>query len=190
VTLVGNDSGGALCQLVITRHPERVARVVLTTCQAFELFPPSLFVYLRWAARVPPLLIVLAATMRLFPSLRRLPIAFGRLAKHRLPDALLDAWTGAAWRDRGVRRDVSKFLRQQSPRWTLAAAEQLREFRGRALVLWTPENRVLPLALGERLAAVLPRARLALIPDAWVYVAKDQPDTVARHIDEFLRESN
>ena len=28
VTLVGNDSGGALCQLVVTRHPERVGRLV------------------------------------------------------------------------------------------------------------------------------------------------------------------
>src|SRR5688500_18689891 len=41
VTLVGNDSGGALCQLVATRHPERLGRLVLTTCDAFEVFPPK-----------------------------------------------------------------------------------------------------------------------------------------------------
>src|SRR5262249_53078408 len=43
VTLVGNDTGGAVCQLVVTRHAERIARLVLTSCDAFETFPPSPF---------------------------------------------------------------------------------------------------------------------------------------------------
>src|SRR5687767_10119987 len=36
VTLVGNDSGGAICQLVVARHNEegRITRLVLTTCDA------------------------------------------------------------------------------------------------------------------------------------------------------------
>ena len=34
VTLVGNDTGGALCQLVVTRHPQRIGRLVLTNCDA------------------------------------------------------------------------------------------------------------------------------------------------------------
>src|SRR3954454_18378020 len=28
VTLVGNDTGGAMCQLVVTSHPERIGRLV------------------------------------------------------------------------------------------------------------------------------------------------------------------
>src|SRR5438128_4150737 len=52
-TLVGNDTGGALCQLVAAEHPERVDRLVLTTCDAYDNFPPRRFRYLQWAARVP-----------------------------------------------------------------------------------------------------------------------------------------
>ena len=51
VTLIGNDTGGALCQLVVARHPERVGRLVLTDCDAFENFPPKAFLGLVWAAR-------------------------------------------------------------------------------------------------------------------------------------------
>ena len=51
VTLVGNDTGGALSQIVVTEHPERIARLVLTPCDAFEVFPPRLFKYL--SARRP-----------------------------------------------------------------------------------------------------------------------------------------
>jgi pimeloyl-ACP methyl ester carboxylesterase len=43
VTLVGNDTGGALCQLVVVSHPERLGRLVLTNCDAFESFPPPAF---------------------------------------------------------------------------------------------------------------------------------------------------
>ena len=53
VTLVGNDTGGAICQLVVDRRPERLGRLVLTNCDAFENFPPRLFKPLVVAARVP-----------------------------------------------------------------------------------------------------------------------------------------
>src|ERR1700688_3283749 len=32
VTLVGNDTGGAICQLVAVHHTEHLARLVLTPC--------------------------------------------------------------------------------------------------------------------------------------------------------------
>src|SRR5947207_2333521 len=42
VTLIGNDTGGAICQLVIAHHPEQITRLVLTNCDAFEQFFPPL----------------------------------------------------------------------------------------------------------------------------------------------------
>src|SRR3954452_12948655 len=36
VTLVGNDTGGAISQALVTKRPERVGRLVLTSCDAFE----------------------------------------------------------------------------------------------------------------------------------------------------------
>ena len=43
VTLVGNDTGGGLCQFLIDAHPERIGRLVLTNCDAFDKFPPFPF---------------------------------------------------------------------------------------------------------------------------------------------------
>ena len=40
VTIVANDSGGAMSQVLVTRHPERIGRLVLTNCDTFENFPP------------------------------------------------------------------------------------------------------------------------------------------------------
>ena len=41
VTIVGNDSGGAMSQVLVTRHPERIGRLVLTNCDTHENFPPG-----------------------------------------------------------------------------------------------------------------------------------------------------
>jgi pimeloyl-ACP methyl ester carboxylesterase len=53
VTLVANDTGGAIAQMVAAEHPERLGRLVLTPCDAFENFLPPMFRPLQYAARVP-----------------------------------------------------------------------------------------------------------------------------------------
>jgi pimeloyl-ACP methyl ester carboxylesterase len=42
VTLVGNDTGGALVQLLICDGAARAGRVVLASCEAFDNFPSGL----------------------------------------------------------------------------------------------------------------------------------------------------
>src|SRR4051795_3196700 len=76
VTLVGNDTGGAISQALVTSRPERIGRLVLTSCDAFENYPPKAVAYLKPTARLPPALWVLVQAMRLRP-LQRLPIAYG-----------------------------------------------------------------------------------------------------------------
>ena len=43
VTLVGSDTGGGLCQLVVDAYPDRIGRLVLTNCDAFDKCPPFPF---------------------------------------------------------------------------------------------------------------------------------------------------
>src|SRR5918999_4159511 len=38
VTIVANDTGGALTQILLANHPDRVSRVVITSCDAFDNF--------------------------------------------------------------------------------------------------------------------------------------------------------
>src|ERR687887_1384980 len=80
VTLVGNDTGGALVQLVAAEADPRVGRIVLVSCDAFDNFPPGLTgrTIVRTGKLPPALFGVAMQQMRLRP-LRRLPIAFGWL---------------------------------------------------------------------------------------------------------------
>ena len=53
MTLVANDTGGAIAQMLVTERPERIGRLVLTPCDCYENFFPPAFKPLQWLARVP-----------------------------------------------------------------------------------------------------------------------------------------
>jgi pimeloyl-ACP methyl ester carboxylesterase len=190
VTLIGNDTGGAICQLVATEHPARLGRLVLTPCDAYENFLPPFFRPMQYAARVPGLLTALLQTARL-GAVQRSPLGFGLLIS---PDSIdpqvIDSWLRPFFSKRGVRRDVIKFLRAISNRYTLEAAERLRDFGRPALIAWAPDDRFFKLIYGERLAAAIPDARLVRIEDSRTFVSEDQPERLAELIRGFVRETS
>ncbi len=190
VTLIGNDTGGALCQLVATEHPARLGRLVLTPCDAYENFLPPFFRPMQYAARVPGLLTALLQTARL-GAVQRSPLGFGLLiSRDSIDPQVIDSWLRPFFSNRGVRRDVIKFLRAISNRYTLEAAERLRDFDRPALIAWAPDDRFFKLIYGERLAAAIPDARLVRIEDSRTFVSEDQPERLAELIRGFVRETS
>ncbi len=187
VTLVGNDTGGAICQLVATAHPQRLGRLVLTPCDAYENFLPPMFRPLQWAARVPGLIYLLTRPMRLRAP-RRLPIGFGMVAKRPIEDAVTDAYLAPVLARRDVRRDVERFLRGISNRYTLDAAARFGAFDKPVLLAWAPEDRAFKLEYAQRMAAAFPHARLEHIDDSYTFVPEDQPGRTAELIASFVRE--
>ena len=187
VTIVANDTGGAISQLLVTEHPERIGALVLTSCDAFDNFLPPMFRGLQVLARVPALLGAMLQTMRV-RRLRSLPLAFGHVAKRPIPDAITDEWARAMLAGPGVRRDVAKLLRGVDPALTRAAADRLPGFDRPALVVWASEDRVFPVDHGRRLAALLPNARFEEIADSYAFIPEDQPDRLSELVGAFLSE--
>jgi pimeloyl-ACP methyl ester carboxylesterase len=186
VTLVANDTGGAIAQLVAAYHPDRIRRLVLTNCDAFENFLPLWFRPLQYAARAPWLLQVAMQPMR-FARVRRSPLAFGWLIKHDPPEVLLEDWLVPVRSDPAIRRDAVKVLRGIDPRHTIEAAQRLRSFRRPTLIAWATEDRLFPLASARRLAANIPGATLEAIDDSYTFIPEDQPERLAELIAEFNR---
>jgi pimeloyl-ACP methyl ester carboxylesterase len=184
VTLVGNDTGGAIAQLVATRHPDRFGRLVLTNCDAYENFLPPMFRYLQVAARLPGGLWPLAKTIR-FDVVRRAPMGYGWLTKRRIDDALLDRWTEPIRTNADVRRDSAKLLRGISKRYTLEAAERLHGFDRPALIAWGRDDRFFKPRYAERLTDAIPDSRLEWIDDSRAFVPIDQPRRLAELIASF-----
>jgi pimeloyl-ACP methyl ester carboxylesterase len=180
VTLVGNDTGGALCQMLAVRRPGIASRIVLTNCDAYDQFPPQPFTYLRWIPHIPGAVDLLALNMRV-PLVRRLPIAYGWLSK-RMDRRIEDAFVEPVIRNRGVRRDVTSFLKAMDKRQLIETAERYGQIQVPVLLAWGEDDRSFKIELAERMERDIPNARLVRIPDSYTFVSLDQPERLAELI--------
>jgi pimeloyl-ACP methyl ester carboxylesterase len=186
VTLVGNDSGGAICQVLVTRHPERIGRLVLTNCDSHDNFPPAPFNLMPPIAKLPGGMTAMAAPFRIGAIRRR---TYAQFAKRPIAPELVDSWLEPSVRDPGVKRDTREFTIGINKRHTLEAAEKLSGFDRPTLIAWAPEDRFFKLSDAERLAETIPDARLETISDAKTFVALDQPERLAELIASFISET-
>jgi pimeloyl-ACP methyl ester carboxylesterase len=185
VTLVLNDWGGAILTLS-EPSAQRITRLALCSCEAFENVPPKGAArLLPHLARIPGGLRAAVAPLALDP-LRRLPVTYGPLSHEKVPRLVMDRWFGPVVRDAGVRRDLRKYV-LSSPaarRDLLAATERLTEFPGPALVAWAQDDLLMPIEHGPRLADLLPGAVLARVEGSRTLIPEDQPAELARLLRE------
>jgi pimeloyl-ACP methyl ester carboxylesterase len=182
VTIVGNDSGGAMSQVLVTRHPERIGRLVLTNCDTHENFPPGAFKLMPPLAKLPGMMSVIAAPFRVGAVARA---AFKPFAKKPIPPQLIESWMEPGFRSPDIRRDLKKVTTGMNKRYTLEAAEKLRTTDLPILLTWAPGDRFFPIRYAERLASEAPNARIVQIPDSRTFVPFDQPQRLADEIAAF-----
>jgi pimeloyl-ACP methyl ester carboxylesterase len=175
VVLVGNDTGGAIAQVVATTAATRLGGLVLTSCDAFEHFPPPILKPLIAAARLAPAFAAALQPLRTRFGRRR---AYGALA-HADIDRLASDWVQPALVDRGVREDLRRLTASLDQQTTMAAAARLPEFTKPALIAWSADDAFFPIEDGRRLAATLPDSRLEVIDNSRTFSMIDQPHQLA-----------
>ena len=176
VTLVGNDTGGGLCQLVIDAYPEHVGRLVLTNCDAFDQFPPFPFPLVFALLRGPVSIKALFWQMGLTP-LRHSPLGFGLLMNH--PDAALTkSWLEPCRRDNRICQDLAVLLRNVAVTDLIEVSARLPKFTKPVTVVWGQRDRCFTPALGKRLAHLFTNCTMIEVPDARTFVALDNPGAV------------
>lgn len=185
--LVGNDTGGALCQIALARHPDLARRLVLTSCEAYDNFPPRFFKVLLWPAGFPALARLLFQPFRI-RALRGSPAGFGWLMHSKLDERAGDSYVLPALESPSAAADFARFIRAVDPRHTQAAIGALRSWERPALIAWSRDDRFFPPAHAERLASDIPNARLEWIEDARTFSMEDQPERVAELVAGFAGE--
>ena len=187
VTLVGNDSGGAYSQIALASGMDRVARLVLNSCETpYGDFPPAPFDGLPGIAQDPAMLGQLFEALR-DRAIRATPPAFGLLIKHPLDDLVSDSYALPCVSDASILHDTSKVMSTASSAPVHEAGNRLiAEFERPVLLAWSPEDQVFAVADAKRYAEALADGRLAQIEDAYSFTPEDQPERLAEEIAHFI----
>ncbi|MFF2927383.1 alpha/beta fold hydrolase [Streptomyces celluloflavus] len=186
VTLVMSDWGGAQA-LVSEGRDERIGRLVITSCEAFDNFPPGAPGNNLFTSAKLPGGINFAFKLLKWKPMRRLPMTWGWMSKRPVPHEVMNGWFEPLWTSKEVRRDLRKYvLGVPSKSELLGWAEKLRDFDRPALVVWAAEDKVMPPEHGRKLAELLPKGQLVEIEDSYTLIPEDQPEQLSAHIRSFL----
>lgn len=186
-TVVANDTGGAITQVLVTSRPERIGRLVLTSCDCFDNYLPPTFMPLVKVAGIPGVILEIATMLRLRPA-RRLPMAFGWLSKTVPAPAATDTYVLPMATDKAIRADVKRFLRSVDKQQTIEVAKLLPGFDRPTLIAWSRDDRFFKPEHAEKLAALFPDSRLEWIEDSYTFSMEDQPGRLAELVAGFVRE--
>ncbi len=156
-------------------HPERLGALVLTSCDAFEHFPPPILKPVLLAAKSKTLFKTAIQAVRAPAARKR---AFDGLA-HRNIDDLTEAWVRPALSDSGVAEDLRQLTLSMRTEVTTGVAARLPEFDKPALIAWSADDVFFEQEDGARLAATIPNARLEIIEGARTFSMVDQPGRLA-----------
>jgi pimeloyl-ACP methyl ester carboxylesterase len=187
VTIAGNDTGGAICQIMLGADTSRISAAVLTDCDAFGTFPPMALAPLFRALRHPGLVACLVPALR-SEGMRHGPLAFGPLASGPLDPGLTRDWTQPL-ASKEIRRDLAKFARQVHPRVLLDAASRFGQFTGPVRILWGEGDPLFRLKLGRQLSEAFPHATLTTVPGGRTFLPLDHADRVASEITAAIRDA-
>ena len=187
VTLVGNNSGGAISQVVAVNHHERLGRVVLTNCDMYDDFPPRIFRYFNVLPYIPGSMSVTARALKV-RAFWKLPFVFGRLTNE--VDAVkIDRWADALLASKSVRRDSNRVIKGFGPHVTNEAAAALRSTKLPFLVVWGADDKAFKPELAQRFCAEVRTSKLVMIENCKTLVCWDQPERLAQLIAEFVAAS-
>ena len=175
VVLVGNDTGGVVTQLVAVHRPERLGALVLTSCDAFEHFPPPILKPVVLAAKSKKVFRAAMQAMRAPVARKR---AYEGLA-HNDIDALTQIWVQPALSDPAVAEDLRQFSLSLRTEVTTGVAARLPEIDLPTLIAWSGDDVFFELEDGRRLAATIPNARFEVIEGARTFSMVDQPGHLA-----------
>jgi pimeloyl-ACP methyl ester carboxylesterase len=183
--ILGFDTGGAISQVTAAEHPDRIERLALMSCDAFEHYPPLLIKPFKWAALWPPAMSLVLKTLS-HNRYQHIPLPLGLVAKHKIDQQLVAAWSQPAGTNPAIRQDVVAFIKQMSSVDTLAAAEKLRRFAGPSMVMWSRQEKVFPKKDAQRLTDLIPGCQLRWIDDAYTFASLDNPTRMIELTLEFM----
>jgi pimeloyl-ACP methyl ester carboxylesterase len=160
VDLVGNDSGGGICQIFAALYPDRVRSLTLTNCDAHDNWPPEPFKpFLAMAAAggLKGTLEAMLADKRIYRS----PEALGAAYEHpeRVSDETIEQYLRPLVRTEQRTLDLQRFLAAFDNQHTVAIESKLKTLKAPTLIVWGTDDIFFDVKWSVWLAETIPGTR-------------------------------
>ena len=186
IDLVGNDSGGGICQIFAALHPERIRSLTLTDCDTHDNWPPEAFKPFLAMASNGGLRRTLEAMLS-DKSVYRAPDALGPAYEDpgRLSDEDIEAYLRPFLKSEQRTRDLQRFLEAFDNKHTLAVDDRLKTLEAPTLIVWGTDDVYFDVKWSHWLAQSIPGTRRRVeFRDARIFF----PEECWREFNKELRE--
>jgi pimeloyl-ACP methyl ester carboxylesterase len=139
VDLVGNDSGGGICQIFAALYPKRIRSLVLTNCDAHDNWPPEPFkpfVSMVAAGGLPQTLSAMLADKSVYRT--ALGPAYER--PEDVSDDTIETYLKPHSRSPQRTADLARFVNAFNCRHTMQIEKQLRGLQAPTLIVWGTDD--------------------------------------------------
>jgi len=167
IDLIGNDSGGAIAQILATQIPDRIRSLTLTNCDVHDNWPPPAFMplfQLAEAGQLGKTLAVLLANPDAARSPRGLGMAFQ--FSERLADDVLNMYLGPITASAGRQSQVDRYTTAMDHEQTRLIYSDLKGFDKPTLIVWGNDDIFFPERWAHWLADTIPGVRKVEILNA------------------------
>ncbi len=178
VDLVGNDSGGGICQIFAANYPDRVRTLTLTNCDTHDNWPPEAFKGFVDMVRAGGLKDTLTA-MVADKAVYRAPQALGAGYEdpQSVTDADIDTYLSPFLRTPQRTADLERFVNAFDNRHTVVIEPKLRALQAPTLIAWATDDVFFPVKWAQWLAETIPGAKPpVLFEGARIFFPEERAD--------------
>ncbi len=157
VDLVGNDSGGGICQIFAALYPSRVRTLTLTDCDAHDNWPPEAFkpfVAMVAAGGLGDTLHAMLHDKQVFRSPQALGPAYER--PEAVSDETIEAYLRPLVGTPQRVRDLERFVNAFDCRHTVAVQNYLQQLKAPTLIAWGTDDVYFDVEWSHWLARTIP----------------------------------
>ena len=182
VDLVANDTGGAIAQVFMARHPERVRTATFTNCDVHDQIPPENFREVAETAARGELAPALTELARNPEAARDTALAQSYERVDRVPVETIEEYLGT-FADPDRARQVEKAVAALSAEDLMAAEPRLAELDTPTLIVWGTGDVFFDVELAHWLCNAIPGAeKVVEIPDARLFYPDERPEDLVPHV--------
>lgn len=189
VDLVGNDSGGGICQIFAALFPERVRTITLTNCDTHDNWPPEAFkpfVQMVSEGGLPQTLSAMLHDKNVYRSPQALGPAYER--PEAVTDATIEAYLTPHVRTEQRTRDLERFVTAFDNKHTVLIESRLRELRKPALIVWGDDDIYFDVKWSKWLQDTLPGCtRRVVLKGARIFFAEERSQALNDELRTFWR---